>query len=137
MALFIISVIIFIKYTPQYRVSILNKEIGYVESPRQINEYIDEKVEEEKNKNIAFVELKNIPTLKLELVNRNLENNQETVKEEIAKQVAIEYTNYAISIDGKNKTYVASMDEAQKIVEDLKKEYEKKYTKNLGILQVY
>ena len=75
--------------------------------------------------------------MQLELVNRNLENNQETVKEEIAKQVAIEYTNYAISIDGKNKTYVASKEEAQNIVDELKKEYAEKYTKKLGILQVY
>ena len=59
------------------------------------------------------------------------------MKEEITKQVAIEYTNYAISIGGKNKTYVASMEEAQKIVDELKKEYDKKYTKNIGIVQVY
>lgn len=132
-----IAIIILIKYKPQYKVSINNKKIGYVNSQGDITGYINEKVEAEADKNIAFVDLKNVPILKLELVDRNLENEQNIVKEEIEKQVAIEYTNYAISIDGKNKTYVATMDEAQKIVDDLKEEYAEKYTKTIGIIQVY
>ena len=59
------------------------------------------------------------------------------MKEKITNQVFIEYTNYAISIDGKNKTYVATMEEAEKIIAELKKDYKEKYTKKLGILQVY
>ena len=132
-----VTTIILIKYTPQYEVSIDGKQIGYVKSQSDIDKYIDEKVQKEEGKNIAFVDLKNTPEFKLELVSRSIENNETILKEEIAKQVSIEYTNYAISIDGKNKTYVASMDEAQKIVDELKKEYAKKYTKKLGILQVY
>ena len=132
-----ITAIVLIKYTPQYEVSIDGKKIGYIESQSDIDKYIDEKVSEQEGKNIAFVELKNTPTFKLELVSRNIDEDKTVLKEEIAKQVSIQYTNYAITIDGKNKTYVASMDEAEKIVNDLKKDYAKKYTKNLGILQVY
>lgn len=132
-----IAAIILIKYTPKYEVSIANKEIGYVSSQSDIDKYINEKVEAEEGKNIAFVDLKNIPTFKLKLVNRSLENDENVLKEEIIKQVSIEYTNYAISIDGKNKTYVASQEEAQGIVDELKEDYSDKYTKKLGILQVY
>ena len=78
-----------------------------------------------------------MPTLKLELVNRNIEKNEDVLKDEITNQVSIQYTNYAISINGENQTYVATMEEAEKIVEELKKDYAKKYTKNLGIVQVY
>ena len=132
-----ITAIVLIKYTPQYEVSIDGKKIGYIESQSDIDKYIDEKVSEQEGKNIAFVELKNTPTFKLELVSRNVDEDKSILKEEIAKQVSIQYTNYAITIDGKNKTYVASMEEAEKIVNELKKDYAKKYTKNLGILQVY
>ncbi len=135
-ALILISTFILIKYKPQYKVSINNKKVGHIDSPSDIDEYINEKVEQEEGRNIAFVDLKNIPMLKLELVNRNIEE-QEAVKSEIENQVSIEYTNYAISLDGKNKTYVASMNEAEAIVDDLKKEYENKYTKKIGIVQVY
>ena len=75
--------------------------------------------------------------LKLELVNRNLDENKNEIKEEIGKQISIEYTNYAISIDGENKVYVASKDEAQKIVDEIKEEYSEKYTDSLGLGQVY
>lgn len=129
--------IILIKYTPQYEVSIDGKVLGYVESQKEIDKYISEKVEEDKGKNIAFVELKVAPTFKLELVDRNIDNNEELLKTEIANQVLIEYTNYAISIGGKNKTYVSSQEEAEKIIKELKKDYADKYTKNLGIIQVY
>lgn len=136
-AFIVIAIIILIKYTPQYEVSINGKKIGYVNSQDDIDKYIDEKVEAEEGKNIAFVDLKNIPTFKLELVNRSLDDDENILKEEIIKQVSIEYTNYAISIDGKNKTYVESKEEAQEIINELKEEYEEKYTKNLGFIQVY
>lgn len=136
-AFILIVAIILIKYTPKYEVLIDGEKIGYVNSQSDIDKYIDERVETEADKNIAFVDLKEIPTFKLKLVNRNLENDENKLKEEISKQVSIEYTNYAISINGKNKTYVTSEEEAQEIVDELKKEYSEKYTKNLGIIQVY
>lgn len=136
-AFIIVMAVILIKYTPQYEVAIDGKKIGYVESQSDIDKYIDEKVAEQEGKNIAFVELKTTPTFKLELVDRNIRNDEDTIKEKIVGQVSIQYTNYAISIDGKNKTYVATMEEAEEIVKELKKDYAKKYTKNLGIVQVY
>jgi len=138
-ALIIIVAVIFIKYTPQYEVSVNGEKLGYIDSQNEIDRYINEKLEKEKSegKNIAFVELKSTPTLKLELVDRNINNNEELIKTAIVNQVAIEYTNFAISIGGKNKTYVSSEEEAQKIIDELKKDYEEKYTKNIGIVQVY
>lgn len=129
--------IILIKYTPRYKVSIDGKKIGYVESQNDIDKYVDEKIAEQEGKNIAFIELKATPTLKLELVDRNLENDEEMLKNEITQHVSIQYTNYAISINGENQIYVSTMEEAEDIVEKLKKEYASKYTKNLGIVQVY
>lgn len=137
MAFIIVVAVILIKYTPQYEVSIDGQKIGYVESQSDIDKYINEKVEEQEGKNIAFVELKVTPTFKLELVNRNIEKDEDVLKKEIVDQVSIQYTNYAISINGENKTYVATMEEAEEIVKKLKKDYAKKYTENLGIVQVY
>ena len=136
-AFIIVMAIILIKYTPKYEVIVDGEVIGYVESQNDIDKYIRERVEAEEGKNIAFVELKTTPTFKLELVDRNIENNEELLKTEIFDQVSIEYTNYAISIGGTNKTYVSSEKEAQEIIEELKEDYAKKYTKNLGIVQVY
>lgn len=73
----------------------------------------------------------------MELVSRNKENDENVIKEEILNQVSIEYTNYAVSVDGNNITYVSNMKEAEDIIEELKEEYSKKYTEKLGIIQVY
>lgn len=136
-AFILIATIILIKYTPKYEVSINGEKIGYVESQSDIDKYIEERLELEKDKNISFIDLKNTPTLNFELVSREIENNETVLKEEIAKQVKITYTNYAIAINGKNKTYVSTQEGAQKVVDELKEEYDKKYTKNIGIVQVY
>lgn len=136
-AFVIVTAIILIKYTPKYEVAIDGKVLGYVEAQKDIDKYIKETVEAENGKNIAFVELKTTPTFKLELVDRFIQNDETVLKEEISKQVSIEYTNYAISIGGTNKTYVATMEEAEKVIDELKDDYAEKYTKNLGIIQVY
>lgn len=128
---------ILIKYTPKYSVSLNNSKIGYVNSKTEIDSFINENIEKESDKNIAYVEIKNTPMLKLELVNRNLDENKNEIKEKIENQISIQYTNYAISIDGENKVYVASKDKAQEIVDEVKDEYSEKYTDGLGIIQVY
>ena len=74
-AFIIVVAVILIKYTPKYEVSINGEKIGYVESQSDIDKYIDEKVAEQEGKNIAFVELKTVPTFKLELVDRNIEKD--------------------------------------------------------------
>lgn len=136
-AFLIIVAVISIKYKVQYQVSLNHKVIGYVDSQNNIEELVNEKLASDKDKNIAFVDWKSVPALQLKLVNKNIDNNIEKMKEEIANELTIEYTNYAISINGTNKTYVASMDEAEEVVATLKKEYASKYTKNIGIIQVY
>ena len=136
-AFILIAAVILIKYTPRYEVLINGEKIGYVESQSDIDKYIEERLELEKDKNIAFIDLKNIPTLNFKLISRDIESDENVLKENIAKQVTIEYTNYAIAINGKNKTYVSTQEGAQKVVDELKEEYDKKYTKNIGIVQVY
>lgn len=78
-----------------------------------------------------------MPKLKLKLVDRNIDKQEDIINKEIANQLTIEYTSYAITIDGKNKVYLSTKDEAQDVVEILKKEYEEKYIDKLGIIQVY
>lgn len=132
----IISFIILAKYKPQFEVCVNNKKIGYINSRTDIDKYIEEEIEK-LDKNIAFVELKNIPEMKLKLVSRGLDEEQETIKQEIVNNLDIEYTNYAIAVDGKNKTYVSNEEDAQNIIDEIKKKYSKEYTDKLTILQVY
>ena len=136
-AFLIITAIILIKYKPHYEVSINNKKIGYVTSKNDINNYINQNVASLEKNNIALVTLESTPSLKLKLVNRNIDEQEEVIKSELKDQLNIQYTTFAISINGENKTYVSTQEEAQNIVDELKKDYDEKYTDKLGILQVY
>lgn len=133
----IVTAIILIKYKPQYKVLINNKKIGYVDSINNVNDVVNDIVNSKENANIVFVELESKPVLKLELVSRNIEKKEEEIKQEIAKQVKIEYTNYAITVNGENKVFLGSNEQAQSIIDNVKKEYDDKYTDKLGIIQVY
>lgn len=118
-----------------YSIKIGEKEIGYINEKQDIENYINSSLEEEKN--IAFIEFKEPIECELQLVNRNEQNSIEEIKGQVEDNVNIEYTTYAITYNGENKTYVSTMEDAEKVVENIKKEYSSSYTKKLGILQVY
>ena len=134
--LLIITAIILIKYKPMYEVTINNEKIGYISDEEIILAYINEQ-SEIKEKNIAFIDIENKPEMKLTLVSREEADISEKVKKQIEENTKIEYTTYAITYDGKNKAYVSSMEDAEKVVKEIKEDYSSKYTKKIGILQVY
>lgn len=117
-----------------YSIKIGEKEIGYINEKQDIESYIKSSLEE---KNVAFIEMKEPIEYKLQLVSRNEENSIDGIKKQIEDNIDIEYTTYAITYNGENKAYVSTMEDAEKVVKDVKEEYSSNYTKKLGILQVY
>lgn len=118
-----------------YSIKIGEKEIGYINEKQDIESYIKSSLEEEKN--VAFIEMKEPIEYKLQLVSRNEENSIDGIKKQIEDNIDIEYTTYAITYNGENKAYVSTMEDAEKVVKDVKEKYSSNYTKKLGILQVY
>ena len=133
----IILAVIAIKFKPEYKVSMNEKSIGFVSSESDIDKYIEEIVENAESEQIAFVNLENTPNLKLQLVSRNKDMQEEVIKEELEDNLTIEYISYAIAINGENKTFLASNEEAQNIVDEIKEDYAEEYTKDITILPVY
>ncbi len=119
-----------------YKVSIKDQEIGYFKEKNDINRYIEE-IKIEKNNNIAFIEFKEQPTIELELVSRKNKISEEDIKNNIEKNITVEYSTYAITYKGKNIEYVSSIENAEKVVEKLKEKYDIKTIDQIGILQVY
>lgn len=130
----IIGAIIFIKYRPVYKVSYLGEEIGYVKNKQQMEETIRE-FSNTTEGNVAFVDIKEMPEFQFEFV-RDLE---ETVEEKLLKNVMenadITYRTYAIGLDGENKAYVNTIEEARSVVDELKEAYDNEI--NIEINEVY
>ena len=129
--LFIISAAVLIKYKPMYNIKLGNTKIGYLENLENFKNYIEEI---KNNENIAFVELKEQPEFKMQLVNRNTKNSEEEIKKNIQNNLLIEYTSYAVTYKGQNVTYLSNMEIAEDVINQVQ---EDKNSKDFGILQVY
>lgn len=134
-ALFIIITVILMKYQLVCSVSISGEHIGYVQNKELVEKQINEMLALEGTNNIAFVECAT-PQYSLTFVNNNTEINDDYVISKIEENTKITYKYYAVTLNGKQKSVVDSLDEAEKLVADMKKKYEDiKFT--IGINELY
>ena len=136
-ALIIIIGILFIKYKPVYAVTINGEKIGYIKSKENFEQEINKMLNESEQENVAFVTLENMPEYEFKFV-KDIENTDEDKillsLEEASKTT---YTMYAIVLNGEEKTYVNSLEEAEEVVNKVKEEYSNELELDLGIRQIY
>lgn len=117
----IIGAIAFL-YKPTYSVFINGEQVGYTENKaelqRKINNYIDNG--EDGSENVAFVQVANLPDYKLCLLKRNIVANDEEIFNKVKEQGITYYRYYAILDNQEEKAYVATFEEAEKVVNGLK-----------------
>lgn len=128
----IISAIIKIKYKIVYQVKIDGENIGYISKKTEFDEIINTQVLNLEDENIEFVTVENMPEYELKFVDRKQETNEEKIISKLKENSQITYKFFAVNLDGETKATVKNIDEAQKIVEQLKEEY-KEYENELDI----
>lgn len=119
-----------------YEVTVNNEKIGYIKDSKKIEDYIKNKTKNI-DTNVAFVEINCNPEMKLNLVNKDEKDITKEVINLLDKNTSVEYTTYAITYNGKNKTYVATEEDANKVISKIKENTKSKNKDKLGILQVY
>ena len=109
-------------YKPTYSVYINGEQIGYTENKAELQQTINDYIEngEEENGNIAFVQVSNLPEYKLCLLKKNTTANDEEIVEKVKEQGVAYYRSYAILDEQEEKAYVATFEEAEQIVNELK-----------------
>lgn len=122
-ALTIIIAIIFIKFRPAYAVSLNGEEIGYVGDEEEFKQEINENVLVPEEENVAFVELENVQYT-MSLVSRN-QVDEQAVMTKLAESAKNIYRVYEVADlnNEEDKIYVNTMEEAEKIVQNLKETY--------------
>ena len=141
-SLFIVIAMLFIKYKPAYKVTLDGEKIGYVENVNEFNTLIEEKIINTDEENVAYTTLNKEPEYKLEFVARTNITDTATMIDEIkSKDTTIMYKYYEVAVNNETKTYVDTLEEACKIVDDMKAEFSddnnldfqinEKYTENL------
>lgn len=133
----LIIAIIIIKYKPSYEVKVEGETIGYIENKKEFEDLIEEKILNQQGNNIDFVTLACKPEYELKLMSKQQETNEDEVIEQLKNNAEITYKYFAVTLDDQVKSYVESIEEASKIVEDIKNEYEKELDLNLQVIEKY
>ena len=136
-AVIIVAAIVLL-YKPIYKVSINGKKIGYCEDKETLQNKINYYMEngEEGQKNVAFVQIDDMPEYQMCLQKKGIETNDEEIFEKIKETGVTYYRYYTIADEGKAKLSLATFEEAEKTIKELK-EKESKNSKDLTILEKY
>ena len=120
----LILAIIFIKYKPVYEVTIAGEKLGYIEKIEEFKNLIEEKIINQEGEYIADVSLIQEPEYKFSLLKRTSNLNEDEVIEKLkTSDTVITYKYYEVALNNETKTYVKTLEEAEKIVNEIKEEF--------------
>ena len=120
----LILAIIFIKYKPVYEVTIAGEKLGYIEKIEEFKNLIEEKIINQEGEYIADVSLIQEPEYKFRLLKRTSDLNEDEVIEKLkTSNTVITYKYYEVALNNETKTYVKTLEEAEKVVNEIKEEF--------------
>ena len=120
----LILAIIFIKYKPVYEVTIAGEKLGYIEKIEEFKNLIEEKIINQEGEYIADVSLIQEPEYKFRLLKRTSDLNEDEVIEKLkTSNTVITYKYYEVALNSETKSYVKTLEEAEKIVNEIKEEF--------------
>lgn len=116
----IIGFVVFVVYKPMYSVSLNGEFIGYTNDKRKLQKEINNYIKSGDNKNVAFVEIEDLPEYNLCLLKKGLTANDDEILNTVVSSGVPYYKYYAILDNGEEKYYVSSYEEADSIINELK-----------------
>ena len=134
-ALFIIMAVILIKFKIVCDVTANGEKLGYITDKEKFEQSVSDIINK-KEDNKLYTTIENMPEYNLVFVSRDEEANDEEVLAKVEESSETTYKLYAVTIDGKEKTTVKNLDEAENLVAELKKEYKDKSSKKIAIVDV-
>ena len=133
-ALFIIMAVVFIKYKPVFEITVDGEKLGYITSKEQFEQSINEFVNEEKE-NKLYTTIAKLPEYTMKFVQKDEQTSDDKILAKIKDSSETMYKLYAVTIDGKKKATVTSLEEAEKLVKELNNKYGKKSNKNVVAIE--
>lgn len=117
--------ILYFLFKPMYAVKLNGQIIGYTDAKKQLNDKIQKYMKSGDGDKIAFVEVDIMPEYEICYSKSDVKVDEEKVFDTVIASGTPYYKNYAVMLNGEEKYYVATYEEAEKIIADLK---EKKST---------
>ncbi len=120
----LILAMIFMKYKPVYEVTIAGEKLGYIEKVDEFKNLIEEKVINQKGEYIADISLIHEPEYNFKLLKRTSELNIDDVIEKLkTSDTVTTYKYYEVALNNETKSYVKTLEEAEKVVNEIKEEF--------------
>lgn len=132
----IVLTVVCIKYKPAYKVTISGETIGFVNNKEKIESKIEKYINDTSG-NIAYREIKTLPEYELKLINRDKAIEEKEVMLAVENATTTTYKAFAVTSDGEQKVIVATQEEAESIINDLKNGLTPEVDLKLGIIDVY
>ena len=121
-------------YNPTYEVSLNGEVIGFTSNKSELQAKINEYTEEDEEENIAFIQIDAMPTYKLCLLKKDVETNDDEIYAKVTENGTPYYKYYAITEDKKEKFYLSSFKDAEKVIDELE-EKDSANQDDLGIVE--
>lgn len=134
-AMLMIGAVVFI-YKPTYSVSLNGEFIGYTKDKSQLQTQINEYMEQGDDSGVAFVQINTLPEYELCMLKKDIATNDEQIFNTVKNTGTAYYRYYAILDEGQEKSYVATFEEAEKVVAGLK-DKNSANKENVTILEKY
>ena len=134
-ALFIIMVIVLLKFNFVCEVSIAGETVGYVANKDEFTSKVDEILNKEEEAKL-FTTIENMPEYKLKLVDKSENTNEDVILAKLDESAETTYKLYAVTLDGEEKTVLANLEDAEKLVDEMTEKYEDDVDLDIGIVDV-
>lgn len=124
-------------YKVAYKVTLDGNVIGYVSDKDEFSCMVTNQVLKQENDNMELVVLNSVPEYSATLVSANETTDESSIIKLLKLKAEVTYKLYAVTLDGEDKAYVDTMEEAQEEVNKLSEQYGEKIESEFGIREVY
>lgn len=135
-ATLVISCIFLFIYRPIYAVTLNGEFIGYSENKTKLQNKINEYMESGDDKNVAFVQIEDLPEYEMCLLKKDKVTNDEEIFEKVKNSGTVYYEYYAITVGEEVKKYVENYNDAKSVMDKLKEKGSSNLSK-LGMTKKY
>ena len=127
--------IILFKFNLVCEVTIDGESVGYIANKDEFEEKLNGIINEEEEAKL-FTTIKNMPEYKLTLVDKSEQTNEEAILAKLEDESETTYKLYAVTLNGEEKAVLASLEEAEKIVDEMTETYEADIELDIGITDI-
>lgn len=111
--------LMFIKYKFVYAVNVNDEDVGYVSSKIALEKKLNNYIKTGEGENVGYVVSNSNVDYKLLLVDKNIQTSDEEVFAVLKDNCDVYYKVYAVLVDGEEHGLVDSLEDAQKIVDEV------------------